>query len=148
MAESAAGPADGEAPRPRRSGGKRPNTIVAACKEVLLAADEPMRVADITERVVAMGTPVRAKNPNVTVSSILSSYDDFIRVRRGYYQIAPGATPAGAEGPAESDPGPELATRAAVDVLADLRAAAAEQDRAEDSEDLPRMDLEAFGATR
>lgn len=71
----------------RRSGGQRPDTIVAACKRVLAQADGEMRVAEITERVIAMGTPIKAKNPNVTVSSILSSYDDFARVRRGYYEL-------------------------------------------------------------
>jgi len=73
--------------RARRTGGHRPDTIVAACKKILANADGPMRVADITERVIALGTPIKAKNPNVTVSSILSSYDDFGRVRRGYYEL-------------------------------------------------------------
>jgi len=41
-----------------------------------------MRVAAITERVIAVGTAIKAKNPNVTISSILSSSDDFGRVRR------------------------------------------------------------------
>jgi hypothetical protein len=82
-------PAQGEdSGRGRRSGGGRPDTIVAACKRVLSEAEEPMRVADITDRVISMGAEIRAKNPNVTVSSILSSYDDFTRVRRGYYQLA------------------------------------------------------------
>ncbi len=72
---------------PRRSGGHRPRTIVAPCKTILGEAREPMRVAEITERVIAMGTPIKAKNPNVTISSILSSYDDFGRVRRGYYKL-------------------------------------------------------------
>ena len=74
--------------RGRRSGGGRPDTIVAACKRVLSEAEGPMRVADITDQVIAMGAEIRAKNPNVTVSSILSSYDDFTRVRRGFYQLA------------------------------------------------------------
>ncbi len=82
-------PAQGEeSGRGRRSGGGRPDTIVAACKRVLSEAEEPMRVAEITDRVISMGAEIRAKNPNVTVSSILSSYDDFTRVRRGYYQLA------------------------------------------------------------
>jgi hypothetical protein len=55
---------------------------------VLSEAEGPMRVADITDQVISMGAEIRAKNPNVTVSSILSSYDDFTRVRRGYYQLA------------------------------------------------------------
>jgi hypothetical protein len=78
----------GSAGRGRRSGGGRPDTIVAACKRVLSEAEGPMRVADITDQVISMGAEIRAKNPNVTVSSILSSYDDFTRVRRGYYQLA------------------------------------------------------------
>ena len=77
--------------RGRRSGVRRPDTIVAACKRVLAEAGEPMRVADITERVIELGANIRAKNPNVTVSSILSSYEDFSRVKRGSYQLAPGA---------------------------------------------------------
>jgi hypothetical protein len=82
-------PSQGEgAVRGRRSGGGRPDTIVAACKRVLSEAEGPMRVADITDQVISMGAEIRAKNPNVTVSSILSSYDDFTRVRRGYYQLA------------------------------------------------------------
>ncbi|MFQ5744884.1 MAG: HTH domain-containing protein [Acidobacteriota bacterium] len=78
----------GEPGRGRRSGGRRPDTIVAACKRVLTEAKGPMRVAEITDRVIALGADIRAKNPNVTVSSILSSYDDFSRVRRGYYELA------------------------------------------------------------
>ncbi len=82
-------PSQGEGSgRGRRSGGRRPDTIVASCKRVLTEADGPMRVADITDRVIEMGAEIRAKNPNVTVSSILSSYDDFTRVRRGYYRLA------------------------------------------------------------
>ncbi len=82
-------PAQGEGSgRGRRSGGGRPDTIVAACKRVLSEAESPMRVSDITDRVISMGAEIRARNPNVTVSSILSSYDDFTRVRRGYYQLA------------------------------------------------------------
>lgn len=82
-------PSQGEGSgRGRRSGGGRPDTIVATCKRVLSEADGPMRVADITDQVISMGAEIRAKNPNVTVSSILSSYDDFTRVRRGYYQLA------------------------------------------------------------
>ena len=46
-----------------------------------------MKVAEITERVLEMGLDIRAKNPNVTVSSILSSYEIFTRVRRGYYEL-------------------------------------------------------------
>lgn len=76
--------------RGRRSGVRRPGTIVAACKRVLAEANEPMRVAEIAERVIALGANIKAKNPNVTVSSILSSYEDFSRVRRGYYQLAAG----------------------------------------------------------
>ncbi len=74
-------------PGGRRSGGHRAHTIVAACKTILAEAGGPMRVAEITERVIAMGTPIKARNPNVTISSILSSYDDFERVRRGYYEL-------------------------------------------------------------
>lgn len=98
--EAAAKPAS----RARRTGGRRPDTIVAACKAVLAQAEEPMRVADITERVIAMGTPIKAKNPNVTVSSILSSYDDFNRVRRGYYEllVRPAATDGVADAPSEA----------------------------------------------
>ncbi len=82
-------PSQGEGSgRGRRSGGRRPDTIVASCKRVLTEAEGPMRVADITDRVIEMGAEIRAKNPNVTVSSILSSYDDFTRVRRGYYRLA------------------------------------------------------------
>ncbi len=95
MAESGAKIAPGHEPgRPRRSGSQRPDTIVATCKRVLTEAPGPMRVADITERVIALGAEIRAKNPNVTVSSILSSYADFTRVKRGYYELAepqPGA---------------------------------------------------------
>lgn len=80
-----------EAPRHRRSGGGRPDTIVEACRKVLEAAPGPMKVADITERIVSQGVEIRAKNPNVTVSSILSSYEAFARVRRGYYTLAPTA---------------------------------------------------------
>lgn len=97
MAESGARTARGQEPgRPRRSGIRRPDTIVATCKRVLTEAAGPMRVADITDRVIALGAEIRAKNPNVTVSSILSSYDDFTRVKRGYYRLAepkPGADP-------------------------------------------------------
>ncbi len=156
--------------RARRSGGHRPDTIVAACKRVLAEADGPMRVADITERVISMGTPINAKNPNVTVSSILSSYDDFGRVRRGYYELlkrdAVGDTPTAEEdldaravangaatnggpvsSPAESssptEPAPE-------DVLAGLQAAADSEERSHDAGDrgtgTPRLDLGPFGA--
>jgi len=86
---SQVGPSQSEGSgRGRRSGGSRPDTIVAACKRVLTEAEGPMRVADITDLVIEMGAEIRAKNPNVTVSSILSSYDDFTRVRRGFYQLA------------------------------------------------------------
>ena len=74
--------------RHRRSGGGRPDTIVEACRKVLADAEEPLKVADITERVLLHGVAIRAKNPNVTVSSILSSYEVFERVRRGYYTLA------------------------------------------------------------
>ena len=123
--------------RARRSGGTRPDTIVAACKEVLAASGGPMRVADITERVITMGTPIRAKNPNVTVSSILSSYEDFRRVRRGYYELdrkdaSPRATTETetSRTPAPAHTVPPMPERDATDVLADLRAAA---DSAEES---------------
>ena len=128
-ADTGAKPADAPAAsRARRSGGHRPHTIVAACKTVLAGASEPMRVADITARVIAMGTPIKAKNPNVTISSILSSYRDFGRVRRGYYQLLRSEAPeAGndAVGPAAG----AVAAPAAIDqdpgdVLAGLRAAA------------------------
>ncbi|MGD8331889.1 MAG: hypothetical protein PVJ49_20820 [Acidobacteriota bacterium] len=138
-----------EAPgRSRRSGGHRPDTIVAACKKVLANADGPMRVADITERVIAMGTPIKAKNPNVTVSSILSSYDDFGRVRRGYYELLTGGKPASAA--ADASPADDEAkgreapdtidsavastvTRDAEDILAGLQAAADSAERAEEA---------------
>lgn len=74
--------------RHRRSGGGRPDTIVEACRKVLADAAGPMKVADITERVLSHGVEINAKNPNVTVSSILSSYEAFERVRRGYYTLA------------------------------------------------------------
>lgn len=79
---------DGDAPRHRRSGGGRPDTIVEACRKVLEQASGPMKVADITERIVSQGVEIKAKNPNVTVSSILSSYEAFARVRRGYYTLS------------------------------------------------------------
>lgn len=85
---SRAAPGDGRGSRVGDDDDGRPDTIVEACRRVLGAADEPMRVADITDRVIALGAEIRAKNPNVTVSSILSSYDDFTRVRRGYYEMA------------------------------------------------------------
>lgn len=83
-----AGPDEARSERPRRSGSGRPDTIVAACRRILEEADSPMRVAEITDRVIALGAEIKAKNPNVTVSSILSSYDDFRRVKRGYYELA------------------------------------------------------------
>ena len=49
-----------------------------------------MKVADITAQVLSRGVSIRAKNPNVTVSSILSSYEVFQRVRRGYYELVDG----------------------------------------------------------
>lgn len=82
---------DGDVPRHRRSGGGRPDTIVEACRKVLEHSPGPMKVADITERIVSQGVEIKAKNPNVTVSSILSSYEAFARVRRGYYTLAPAA---------------------------------------------------------
>jgi len=147
--------------RARRTGGHRPDTIVAACKKVLSEADNPMRVADITERVIAMGTPIKARNPNVTVSSILSSYDDFGRVRRGYYELLNRPAPAevgAAEEPALAiEPDPE-------DVLAGLQAAADSADRGQPDSGAPArttnsgtsedqaegvggIGLERFGAT-
>lgn len=78
-------------PRHRRSGGGRPDTIVEACRKVLEQARGPMKVADITAEVVSTGVDIKAKNPNVTVSSILSSYEVFERVRRGYYTLAEGS---------------------------------------------------------
>lgn len=132
--------------RARRSGGHRPDTIVAACKKVLANADGPMRVADITERVIAMGTPIKAKNPNVTVSSILSSYDDFGRVRRGYYELLTGekaadVTPVPNDDDADAqeargtidDPAASTITRDAEDILAGLQAAADSAERAEEA---------------
>lgn len=79
-----------ERQRHRRSGGGRPDTIVEACRTVLAESSGPMKVADITERVLSRGVSIRAKNPNVTVSSILSSYEVFHRVRRGYYELVDG----------------------------------------------------------
>lgn len=85
--------ANGDEPRRhRRSGGGRPDTIVEACRTVLEEATQPLKVADITERVISRGVEIRAKNPNVTVSSILSSYEVFARVRRGYYTLAAAVT--------------------------------------------------------
>jgi hypothetical protein len=160
--------------RARRTGGHRPDTIVAACKKVLASADGPMRVADITERVIAMGTPIKAKNPNVTVSSILSSYDDFGRVRRGYYELLEPIEPATEvpePGPAKAEKADSSAADEAAastlerdpeDVLAGLQAAADSAERAADSasdKDSRRGDgksrakgdsvirLEPFGAT-
>lgn len=75
-------------PRHRRSGGGRPDTIVEACRKVLADATGPMKVAEITDRVLSQGVEINAKNPNVTISSILSSYEAFERVRRGYYTLA------------------------------------------------------------
>ncbi len=161
-AESGSRIAESQPKRARRSGGHRPDTIVAACKTVLAGAQGPMRVADITERVIAMGTPIKAKNPNVTVSSILSSYDDFGRVRRGYYELlkrdesAVEASPAveatrggdevapteGAEAPVpetettlESAAPQQPAEPAPEDVLAGLQAAADMEDRSKRVED-------------
>ncbi len=106
QAESSAKPEPGREPgRPRRSGIQRPDTIVATCKRVLTDAPEPMRVADTTDRVIALGANIRAKNPNVTVSSILSSYDDFARVKRGYYRLAkPPSGPDAVVGNHDADP--------------------------------------------
>lgn len=81
-------PAEAPAQRHRRSGGGRPDTIVEACRKVLAGATGPMKVAEITEHVLSRGVEINAKNPNVTVSSILSSYEAFERVRRGYYTLA------------------------------------------------------------
>jgi len=156
--------------RPRRSGGHRPDTIVAACKKVLANADGPMRVADITERVIAMGTPIKAKNPNVTVSSILSSYDDFGRVRRGYYELltpqpqVEEPLPDTGENDASPDPTPvdravaSTIEQDAGDILAGLQAAASTAEKAERAADSPSgegerdeqdgvIGLEPFGAT-
>jgi len=148
-ADSGSKPSAAEAAgRARRSGGHRPDTIVAACKKVLSNADAPMRVADITERVIAMGTPIKAKNPNVTVSSILSSYDDFGRVRRGYYELLTGdkradanadVAPVENENDGQEQPGSidnataSSITRDAEDILAGLQAAADSAERAEES---------------
>jgi len=137
--------------RARRSGGTRPNTIVAACKEVLAGAGEPMRVAAITERVITMGTPIKAKNPNVTVSSILSSYEDFRRVRRGYYELVGSAELP----PPRSDrtqkelqtfepAAPAAVERDASDVLADLRAAVDSAEEAGSEPEVPR-EMESLG---
>ena len=111
MAESGAKSAPGHEPgRPRRSGIQRPDTIVATCKRVLTEACGPLRVADITDRVIALGADIRAKNPNVTVSSILSSYDDFARVKRGYYELAePQPDPVVADHDVDSIAGPPTA---------------------------------------
>ena len=57
---------------------------------MLAESSEPMKVADITAQVLSRGVSIRAKNPNVTVSSILSSYEVFQRVRRGYYELVDG----------------------------------------------------------
>jgi hypothetical protein len=148
--------------RARRSGGHRPDTIVAACKRVLAASDAPMRVADITERIIAMGTPIKAKNPNVTVSSILSSYDDFGRVRRGYYELLRRDHEATTAQESDTDPVAERRPRAPAessplpaepapeDVLAGLQAAADSEARAEAEDErperAPNLNLEAFGA--
>ena len=169
-AESAAKISKSDRPkRARRSGGgHRPDTIVAACKKVLADADGPMRVADITERVIGMGTPINAKNPNVTVSSILSSYDDFGRVRRGYYELldrdgADGRTAAteepasGTEAKGRSEAAdqteredPALIDRNPREVLAGLQAAADSEDRAAEARkqdaDPTELDLEPSGA--
>lgn len=154
--------------RSRRTGGHhRPDTIVAACRTILAAATDPMRVADITERVIVMGTPIKAKNPNVTVSSILSSYDDFGRVRRGYYELLRRDDPM-----ASAQEGDEIATREATasppegavaptmaqnpaDILAELQAAADSGDPGgatptekspDQAEGAPGIGLEPFGA--
>ena len=152
--------------RSRRTGGHRPDTIVAACKAILAEAADPMQVADITERVIAMGTPIKAKNPNVTVSSILSSYDDFGRVRRGYYELLEpddgmvaaqeAAEPEAREAAASP---PEKAVTSTIapnpeDILAGLQAAAVSGDRepstteesADQAEGAPGIGLETFGA--
>lgn len=141
-------PEGAPAGRARRTGGHRPDTIVAACKKVLAGADGAMRVADITERVIAMGTPIKAKNPNVTVSSILSSYDDFRRVRRGYYELVAGtrgAQEASPEVPAPSRQpaamaartGPDVDARDPEDILAGLQAAANSAEKAAARADEP-----------
>jgi hypothetical protein len=156
--------------RSRRTGGHRPDTIVAACKTILAEAAGPMRVADITERIIAMGTPIKAKNPNVTVSSILSSYDDFGRVRRGYYELLePDDGMAAAEEAAEIEAReataspPETAVASTIapnpeDILAGLQAAADSGDRGPDrgpsttekssdqAEGAPGIGLQPFGA--
>ena len=82
----------------RRSGGGKTGTIVEACRKVLEHGDS-MKVADITGQVVELGVSIKAKNPNVTVSSILSSYEAFERVRRGYYRLATSTDPALAASP-------------------------------------------------
>ena len=152
-AESAAqlGPASQPA-RARRSGGTRPDTIVAACKVVLAEAGEPMRVAAITERVITMGTPIKAKNPNVTVSSILSSYEDFRRVRRGYYELAGNAELPQRFDQAQKERStlePSISSapeRDASDVLADLRAAVDSAEEAPREAAAPRQ-METIGVT-
>jgi hypothetical protein len=153
--------------RSRRTGGHRPDTIVAACKSILREAAGPMRVADITERVIAMGTPIKAKNPNVTVSSILSSYDDFGRVRRGYYELlkrddgtaAPeeAAETEARKATASAAERPEASTiaRDPADILAGLQAAADSGDQERSTTEKPRDKAEEgpgigaapFGAT-
>lgn len=139
----------------RRSGGHRPDTIVAACKQILAQADGEMRVAEITERVIAMGTPIKAKNPNVTVSSILSSYDDFARVRRGYYELirkdeeldgSPAATGTNEQSAVDSAGATrETASveRDPEEVLAGLQAAAESAEATTSDEHAPQETVEA-----
>ena len=94
------------------------------------------------------GTPAR------TVSSILSSYEDFRRVRRGYYELAGNAElPAARVERREQEPAfepsvPSPLERDPSDLLADLRAAADSADEAQSDADMaPHVEMESVGAT-
>ena len=96
-------------------------TILEGAYAVLAKAGEPLHYPEIAERMLADGWQTRGKTPagsvNATISEDIAKCGDesrFVRARRGYYGLNPGAPDptTAAAAPAAADPGPVQPGRA------------------------------------
>ena len=70
--------------RKRRGRGK---SLRAAIAEIITDAGEPLRAAEIAEKLPEAGFRTKSNNPRNMVSAVLGQSDDFRRVRKGLYTL-------------------------------------------------------------
>jgi len=81
-----------KAPNGRRTAGKRKKrgsgkSLRAAVAEIITKAGEPLRAAEIADKLKSVGYKTMSSDPRNMVSALLAQSSDFKRVRKGLYTV-------------------------------------------------------------